>query len=284
MDPVGVEVRQPPAAEKTRWARLYDALKDLGPTFVALVSLAVTVIIAYLAYQVSSQQAATSSLQAATIQADLLNKYVAELNDPNDTQRDLAAIKLAAYGQTAWPTVRLLLGMNSGRVRDGAVRTVVLSFEGGDAERREWLFGSLKESFRASNPFLRQGVLECFLKLRGSLSESQKQGIFGILKEHLGDRGERSRTESAAVVIAAAQVVSLYPSRESIEILLGVLRHHQGEGPHRQAVNSLKLIAGRIPSAERIGILNGLRDVRPQASPPIQNMIDNAISEIQGMP
>jgi len=156
MDPVGVEVRQPPAAEKTRWARLYDALKDLGPTFVALVSLAVTVIIAYLAYQVSSQQAATSSLQAATIQADLLNKYVAELNDPNDTQRDLAAIKLAAYGQTAWPTVRLLLGMNSGRVRDGAVRTVVLSFEGGDAERREWLFGSLKESFRASNPFLRQ--------------------------------------------------------------------------------------------------------------------------------
>jgi len=104
------------------------------------------------------------------------------------------------------------------------------------------------------------------------------------LKEHLGDRGERSRTESAAVVIAAAQVVSLYPSRESIEILLGVLRHHQGEGPHRQAVNSLKLIAGRIPSAERIGILNGLRDVRPQASPPIQNMIDNAISEIQGMP
>lgn len=241
---------------------------------------------------IQKEQSDTQLNQAETAESDLelkiLSDFTNSLAQLTDEGPDgyriqtIAAIKFVQYGEKALPIIKLALGVEEDTVRKGATVVVVQLFQSGKIDRHQ-LLAELNGYFKSSNPFLRRGVLECFVKLEDRLTNAEAISVVDLLQKYLNAQSDSSRIEDQGVLFEAAAFLGGQGSVESEELLLTIAENRSCTKPRIQAIDSLPEIADKLSPQQRQTILARLKGLLPDASSTLRPKIKLAIEQIQSM-
>lgn len=262
---------------KSNWERRGKIAADFGPSILGIASLIISLIALSLSYLVSDRQDQLKKQEVDTAATELRLKFLAELNDKvfselNDkdyAKRQLAAIRLASFGETALPSLGAALGVQDPNVRTGAVEVVSQMFRS-DAAVRKKLTTLLLTYSQAKNLSLRRSALECFVEVIEELDSNERQQIANTIKERM--KSEDCSTQDGEYVIVPTVVfVGNSGSPDAAKLLLGVAENVLCTVPSRRAaIDRLPGAAAQSSAADRSEILNRL-----------QNLKDNAHSDLK---
>jgi hypothetical protein len=256
---VAVEVHAPPHA-KGFWracGRFFGALgKDYGSLLTGLLTVTVTIVIAYFAQQINEKQAAITQQQAksAELQSNASQEQVrlnfikefrerlGELTDKdqrNRTKKNVAAIALAQYREEALVPLKMSLTVEDEDVRDGAAVVVVQMLS--DKNQRANVLAKLEEYFDENNASLRVGVLDCYLTMNRDLTDDEFTQVKNKIRQHLDPSADYSaKRPEQRVLLWAAKFFGNWPTRDSKDFLLAVARNRtSGDDPRQQAIDYL---------------------------------------------
>jgi hypothetical protein len=291
---ISVELKQP-SEPKSKWQRAAEISKDFGPTLTGLVSLVIAFLAFYYGYQINKRQAKSQEeqVEAQKRQAKIAEeesrlKFLSELNNSifqlskegDERTRTVAAIKLAQYGEVALEPLNLALGVEETSVQEGAAFVVVQMFQLQTVERQK-LFSSLLEGFRTPSPYLRRGVLECFIKMGKRLKQGEGQQVINCIKEQLDCRADCSRREDENLLLEAATFLDIWPCTASKELLLQIAENSSCLRPRIQVVDNLPKLAEKLPPVERDEIINNLQRLRKDAPDALRLSIDVTLQQIK---
>jgi len=242
---------------------------------------------------IQKEQTDTQQKQAGTAKSDLelkiLSDFTSSLAQLTDKTADsyriqtIAAIKFVQYGEKALPVIKLALGVEEDTVRKGATVVIVQLFQSGEIDRQK-LLSELNGYFRSSNPYLRRGVLECFVKLEERLTNAEVVSVVNLLQNNLNAQSDYSRIEDQNVLSEAAVFLGGQGSVESEELLLKIAENRSCTKPRIQAIDSLPEIAEKLSPQQRHTILARLKGLLADAPGELKPRISLAIQQIQSMP
>lgn len=306
---IGLEIYpSAPAKGFKQWLRrTFEVLgKDYGALITGVISLIITVVIAYFAHTISKQQAESLKLQvdaekaqAKTAEDEVnvkfteefkthLSELTAEGNEADLTKRRLAAITLAQYGERVLPALKMSLAVNENDIREGAAVVVIQMLA--DRSLRGSVLAKLKEYFDEDNPALKVGVLECYLTVNTGLTESEFEDARNKIRQHIDPAANYSnKPEQQRVLLWAVKFFSYWPRSSSKDFLLAVAGNSTcGDEPREGALNYLPIVtkdAADLNNEQRQvtakETADKLRALLPDASERLKANITAAIQNLE---
>jgi hypothetical protein len=236
------------------------------------------------------EQTRTQAKQAETAQSELELKIlsdftssITQLTDESvekDKTQTIAAIKFVQYGEKALPVIKIALGVEEDTVRKGATVVAVQMFQSEKIGRQKVL-SELEEYFKTQNPYLRRGVLECFVKLEGQLSNDEVLKIVRLLKNNLDSQSGCYKAEEESVLLEAAVFLGGHASPDSKELLLKIAENRSCTKSRIQAIDSLAEVAQKLGQEDRESTVTRLQLLTNDAPKPVLSRIRAAIQQIQ---
>lgn len=144
------------------------------------------------------------------ISKDTLDKITTEFVK-GDSDPNLTAMKLAAYGDKALPAVKIALAADDQDLRNGAVQ-IASQMYFTETVDRESLTKSMLNYY--DNPVLRLGVVEWFSTIESSqvpLGDLYRNALLQKLQKTFGDAGERCKDQDAQVAQAVSSLLLTGP-------------------------------------------------------------------------
>ena len=298
---IAVEIHPSPDPKgfwRLAWKFSCDFARDFGALLTGLASVAVTVVIAILAQQISQKQTESMVEQAKATQEgvrlDFIKEFRARLgelidnNQTNRTERNLAAIALAQYGEGALPALKMSLAASDDSVQKGAVVVVIQMLS--EKSLRGPVLKKLREYFDENNASLRVGVLECYVMLNHGMDEPELREAKDSIRKYVNPSANYSgKPEEQRVLLGAAKFYSNWPSRDSAEFLLAVARNRTcDEDSVEQAVNYLPSVTNGAMDVTAEGrealrkeVSERLRALVPEL-PGFRTNIEEGISKLEG--
>jgi hypothetical protein len=295
---IAIELHEPPDTKPRGGLRklgrgIWLFMKDVLPP---LASVVIAVFVFYYGKKFNDRQAIsqeeqtrTQARQADTAQSELELKIlfdftssIAELTDESTDKykkQALAAIKFVHYGEKALPVIKIALGVEETTVRKGATVVVVQMYQSGNIGRKK-LLAELMNDFQEQNPYLRRGVLECFVKLEDSLGEDASE-VVGLLQKHLDPQADCSSSKDDNVLLEAAVFLGGQPSPDSAELLLKILENRSCTNARIQAIDSMGEVAEKLGVEQRRAIVARLEPLTSDPSDRLLPKIRAAIKEIR---
>lgn len=181
-----------PASE----SKLKGIIKDYLPALTPVATALFTGLVAFYGIKFNDQ------LTRDTLDK-ITSEFVEKKGDPN-----IAAMKLAAYGDKALPAVWIALGAEDPQLRNGAVKIAEqMSYEGAIDPRT--LSEAMLKHYK-NNPVLRLGVLEWLsgMESENRLSEAEAKDAFRHVQETFGLGGERCADQEEDLAEAAADFLA----------------------------------------------------------------------------
>ncbi|MFZ1007043.1 MAG: hypothetical protein WAN65_09410 [Candidatus Sulfotelmatobacter sp.] len=157
-------------------SRLRGFVRDYSPVLTPILTAVIAGIVAFYGSKFDDR-----------VSKDTLDKITTEFVQGGDA--NITAMKLAAYGDKALPAVKIALGAQEPKLRDGAVKIAAQMYFGETVDRGDLTKAMLKYY---DNPVLRQGVLEWFATVESSpvpLSDKECEVVLGKMKKTFGDSG-----------------------------------------------------------------------------------------------
>lgn len=294
---VVLKLREPPR-QFTPWEKLGKSTvqfaKDMGPfitgvagifasIMVGVLTLTVTATIAYFTYRLNTKQAEVT-------QTGLKTSALADFTETDQGRRALAAIKLAAYGEDAYPAIKLALGVSHEGIRNGGAETAELMYSSRPDVRTN-LMNEMLVSFQDLNPLLRLGVLEFYVRMAPRLTSEEKQIFLNQLKNRLGPQAQLCANESKDFVLEGVTFLGLSSLGDAKDLVLDIARNcphgvtSTYEGARIHAVLLLPTVVKqqRLNGDARQGIITELRKLELDASDELKENIQTAVGEIEGI-
>jgi hypothetical protein len=290
-------------------------LKDFGPPLTGFATAAVAALVFYFGRQtnqrqveiqgqqveiakqqvkIAEQQARNAELQAKSAELQAKNaqeafnlKFTAEFNDKFDTFNDkndpgkMEANRLAQYDERALEPLKIKLAMDKENIREGAAFVVFQMFQTETVERsrlHDVLLGYFEKS---NNPYLRAGVVECYLKVVQDLSDEEKKRVVGLLRDKLRlDRCDREEDED--FFKKAAMFLGHSPSRDSTDILLKIVGNNSClREPRSYAIDNLPDAASALTPDERDAVMAALEQIKTNGDDELADSLQDAIKSLR---
>ena len=164
--------------------------------------------------------------------------------DENYMRKSLAIIALAQYGERVLPALKMTLESSDGLLRAGAVGVFAQMLKNqSDKESREKIFSELLALFDEGDAFMRVEILKCFVILKKGFSDEEIHRAKVIFKKHIFPNADLTEkpNEEQEILIEATKIFDSWPSPDSTEFLLAVLKNQSchEDGPRTQAINNL---------------------------------------------
>jgi hypothetical protein len=209
-------------------------LKDVVPGLTSLA--AVLISLAALIYtnhqknsaEVAAKEQRDKAADAAQKKAlaDLIKDFgsmiVPAPNSKEEGDLEIAAMKLAAYGDQALPGVKMALGARDDGLRHGGVLVAEQIYRAETVDHRRLIEGVLGY-YSSRSPAMQRGVLEWLVKMKRELSDEEGALAVGMLRETFGAKGEKCPTQDRGVAMEVTNFLPIWPSNESKELLGGMV-------------------------------------------------------------
>ena len=257
--------------------------KDYLPVLTPIASGVIAFLIAYYGGKFDDRLTRETVDKIAT---DIVDKK----DDPN-----IAAMKIAAYGDKALPAVRVVLGANTDTFRQEGELIVQQMYVDETVNRRK-LLDELMHDY--DNPVLRLGVLEALNKMALQLEEPDREPVLSKLTDPVHGFGSDGRKckqeesdkppfEAASVLLKWSPVAAGDFLQRSKDIALGLTENClDNENPQRfdrvrtTAANAAARMAKSFPRKERAAIAASLRGLAPNASSGLAAILENDATEV----
>jgi hypothetical protein len=273
-----------------RWTNFVKFAKDVGPFFTGLGSICVSIMIglatayiAYSTYTFNKEQAKTNRLIERTA-------AVADFTD-DEKKRNVAAIKLAAYSEDAFPFIKVALGLDDEAMRKGGVQTLQIMYQT-QADIRTNILTETEGYFKSTNPTLSFGALKFYSAIAPELTEEKQRLKFvQELNSHFGGDAGLCSNNTGAFVLEAVTFLAACRLNDVKKLLLDIAQNcpHEGTNPDYagariHAINMLSDMIEKqhLPKSERDAIVTKLRGLKADASGDLSINIDGAITRIEG--
>jgi hypothetical protein len=154
---------------------------------------------------------------------DTLEKITTEFVEKRGD--NIAAMKLAAYGDKALPAVWIALGSDDPTLRNGAVKIAKQMYFEETVEHKA-LIGAMLKHYR-NNPGLRLGILEFLGELESAdqLSPEDSRCALGLIKDTFGSDGQQCAGQGADLAGAAADFLSAGSFPDAMDFVRGMDAH-----------------------------------------------------------
>ena len=251
-------------------SKLRIFLKDYLPALTPIATVVISVAISIYTYRANDHRS-----------TEALDKTVSEFGSKNldERSREIAAIRLAAYGDKALPAVKMVLGASDRDLRTGGVLVAQQMYRAQTVDRKK-LTNEILGYYAANDRFLRLGVLEWLVAMENQLSVDDSRLAYKLLQDSFGPHGELCSTQDEDVALEAAKFLYIWSFGDSRAFVLGMATYCTGEGAREQAVNTLPVLAKNLSQKERASLLGddlpNLRKVVPQ----LKDLIDQAEAHI----
>jgi hypothetical protein len=136
--------------------------------------------------------------QNASTRANLRQQAVENLNTPDDTKREIAALGLAQHGADVLPSLDVLLGIQNENVRLGGIKLAELMLRTHTVEEQELVENTLCRDVRAPDPYLRRGALDALTSAFPLLSSHSRDKVFQAVTDLLNSSEEKRDPDVAA--------------------------------------------------------------------------------------
>jgi len=278
---------------KSNWERRGKIAADFGTVILGIASLLISLIALNLSRQTTARQNELKAQELKAADEERRVRFLSELNDKvfsqfkgeqDSAEKTLAAIRLSTYGEAAFPSIQVALGVREPTVRQGAVEVMSQMFQSGVVERSKLFDDLLKWNSDTRNPYLRRSTIDCFVYLIPYLDDQEKQQVTTVLKETLKHE-DCSQEEGAAVILRVAVFIGNSASSEASELLQGIANNRSclNVAPRRQAIDYLPTVAKRLSTSDRAKLLDNLRKLKEKAPEDIRGNIESAINQIAAM-
>lgn len=242
-----------------------DIKRDIPRDFIvvvipAVLSIAVTVILAIVAHRINQQQAKSQEAQSLAAQEqskaaqeevnvrfiEEFRKHLGDLTLPegeeNLTKKTLAAITLAQYGERALPALKMSLHVEDKDIREGAA--VVLAQMLLDRTLRWAVLSKLGEYFDEPNSSLRLGLLGCYVTINRKLTDAEFKEVSSKITKYVEPSADYTdKPDEKEVLLGAVKFFGNWPRVESKNFLLSVAQNNSsGDDPREGAINYLPKI------------------------------------------
>jgi hypothetical protein len=194
-------------------SRLRGIVKDYSSMLTPLLTALIAALVAFFGYEFDDH-----------VSRDTLDKITTEFVRGNDDP-NVTAMKLAAYGEKALPAVRMALGIQDPKLRNGAVKIAAQMYFTETVGRNSLTKSMLKYY---DNPVLRLGVLEWFSTIEGSqipLSDRHREAVFEKMQQTFGAAGENCEDQGPEMAGAAANLLLTGPLANKKPFVLGMDQH-----------------------------------------------------------
>ena len=286
-----------------------DKLRDYGGLALAIASLLLSLVIAYFAYGINKNQ-----LEA--MQEDVNVKFVEEfkknladltlpeltedstesdyreenrkINQENRRKKFLASVALAHHGERALPALKMSLMAEDPTIRNGAAVVVLRMLA--EKNIRATVHSKFLEYFDESNPFLRLGVLECYVMLYQDLSVKEFNEASRKFRQHVLPGADYSgMPHQENVLLEAVNFFANWPSRDSTMFLLSVAKNTTcGSDTREQASNYLPPAVKKARDLSndernilRASVIGELEKLLPETSERLNGIISDRIDELR---
>jgi len=288
---VVVELEKPPQVvaknwrryPKIGWTKFVKFAKDVGPFFIGLGSIFASLMIAFNTYTFNKEQAITNRLIEKTA-------AVADFTE-DEKKRNVAAVKLAAYGMEAFPYIKVALGVDDPNMREGGVQTLQIMYQT-QPDIRARLLTETTAYFNDKNQVLSYGALKFYSAIAPELSEDKERPAFvQQLKSHFGVNAGSCGKDTGDFVLQAVMFLATCRLNDVRQLLLDIAQNcpHEGsntdyDGARMHAVNMLAEMIEKqhLPKPEREAIVNTLRGLKDDTRQDVNASIDQAITKIEG--
>jgi len=168
-------------AETHANAGFFGKLKDFAPVLTGIATLALS--IASFIFLESREQ---EKQEIAT--AEARQKALAALNEADDPKKEVAAITLAAYGDTALPTIRILLSGSDSKppMRSFGVLVVQRWMDAGSQSARHHMLCELSSYAKSDSKSLRLGAYKALVEISDQLAPNEDRTVLALLAERFG--------------------------------------------------------------------------------------------------
>ena len=139
----------------------------------------------------------------------------------------------------------------------------------------------LEHDFQTKNPYLKRGVLECFVKLEDRLTKDEAGKIVELFTSQLNPQADCSRSEDDNVLLEAAVFLGGQPSLESEQLLIQIAENRSATKARIQAVDSLADVVASLGNEQRTKIVASLQRLTPDASPDLLRSLKATIRRLQ---
>jgi hypothetical protein len=216
-------------------------------------------------------------------QGELRDKILSELNEVDETKRNLAAIKVASYGEDALPAIKMALGSDEDVLRNGAVLGLKQMYVSQTVDR-EKLFDKVLSYYDDGNSDLCRGVLEWMVTMAEQLPLQERTRVFSRLKLTFRSQAEDCAKRDDQVALQAARFLFFSPFENSKEFVMGMVSSCKGDGAREAAVNALPRICASLKKSDRDGVASFLEsEILPRASEGLKARIEAAITRIHSL-
>jgi hypothetical protein len=194
-------------------SRLRGIVKDYSSLLTPILTALIAALVAFFGYEFDDH-----------VSRDTLDKITTEFVRGNDDP-NVTAMKLASYGEKALPAVRMALGIQDPKLRNGAVKIAAQMYFT-ETVGRDRLTKSMLKYY--DNPVLRLGVLEWFSTIEGSqipLSAPQREAVFEKMQKTFGSAGEKCEDQGPEMAGAVADLLLTGPLANRKSFVLGMEQH-----------------------------------------------------------
>jgi hypothetical protein len=193
-------------------SRFHGFVKDYSTLLTPILTAIIAGIVSFFAYKFDDH-----------VSRDTLDKITTEFVQGN-TDPNVTAMRLAAYGDKALPAVKIALGTRNPMLRKGAVQIAAQMYFA-ETVRRDSLTKSMLEFY--DNPVLRLGVLEWFSTIESSpvpLSDKYREAVFRKLQDTFNfDKDPKScEVQGADLAGAVATLLAVGPLANRKDFLLAM--------------------------------------------------------------
>lgn len=288
------------------WTSLF---RDIAPGLTSLAAVLISLAaLIYTSHQKNvaertAQEQRDKSNEAATkkLSADIIRDFASKLPPIKETHSarpsddkdekieefnrtyEVAAIRVAVYGDQALPALKMALGSQDRGLQHGGILIAEQMYRAETIDHRQ-LTKDILGFFSTSSPTLRRGVLDWLLEMNIQLSPDEERMAYEVIKTSFGENGELCSSQNEDVAVRAVNLLNRWAFPDSRLLLLGIVTHCRDEanpnlyiGARDSAVQPLPRVA-RSLSREQCDVL--LNQDLPKLKD-LSDLIDGASKSIQ---
>jgi len=252
-------------------SKLKSFLKDYLPALTPIATAVISVAISVYTYKANDHRS-----------KDAIDKTVSEFGSKNldERGREVAAIKLAKYGEVALPAVHMALGANDLDLRTGGELVAQQMYRAKTVDRGK-LTKEILGYYAENDRPLRLGVVEWLVMMEHQLSADDSRLAYEMVQNNF--RGELCTLQDDDVALQAAKFLYIWCFSDSKALVVGMAEHCPGAGTQEQAVNTLPVLAKNLPQTERASLLNDALPRLRKSRPELKDLIDQAETKIRAI-
>ena len=264
-------------AVPARPSRFRIFLKDYLPALTPVATVVISVAVSIYTYMANDHRS-----------TEALDQIMSEFGTNHEERsRQIAAIKLATYGEKALPAVKMVLGSDDQELRNGGVLVAEQMYRAETVDRGR-LTGQIMSYYQSNDRLLRRGVLEWLVEMDHQLSEKEGRAAYDMIKRNFGSAAESCAAQDQNVALQAAKFLFIWAFPDSKDMALGMVRQCRDpsepskfSGARESALNAIPKIAKGLSPEQRDRLIRDDLPRLKQVAPELSDLIDRAIAGIQ---